>query len=99
MPSVSTYEELDMSMFRLLIHLWIIIVIALTTSEVILREDLKEAKSWGETISAVVKFMKIRARANGYIAASWGLSTWAALDRYIKGCVIYHYYLQAMASA
>lgn len=59
-------------------------VIALTTSEIILKEDLQDATSWRETFWALYKFATIRFRANGYIVSSWALSLWTLLDQYIR---------------
>lgn len=59
-------------------------VIAQTTSNVILKEDMSAAKTWSDVFRAIRKFAIIQFRANCYIAASWGLSLWNTLDFFIK---------------
>jgi hypothetical protein len=67
----------------------IVTVIALTTSDVIFKEDMNAATTWGDIFSAVYKFATIRFRANCYIVASWGLSLWNSIDYYFKGFLLY----------
>ena len=70
----------------------ITVVIALISSNVILKEDLEDAESWRDVYCAFVKFFRIRFRAICYIAISWGLSMWSSIDYIVsKGVTTYLY--------
>jgi hypothetical protein len=52
-------------------------VIAATTAEVILNEELADSESWSETFQALLNFSKRRARVTLFELFSWGLNAWS----------------------